>query len=222
MTDRRTKWRTAAALVGAMALSALAPENHAVAADASPEVTIHEHRTLPVAGLGPLTVHVWRRGTEIQVAALDKRRAMVVLRSGTLRDGMLNETAPMQGVLSARTRTIGADGDVAVDECESTECAQAIAAQASALAAQATFIENAASTTQRMVVRMCPTEGDDAAVIATDAHWALAGAAAPCKWRVVPAATFAAWPASVDGTPVRVGDTVFRTQQALYRLVHGR
>ena len=222
MTDRRSKWQTVVALAGAMVLSAFIAEIHAVATDAPPEVIIHEHRTLPVAGLGPLTVHVWQRGTEIQVAALDERGAMVVLRSGFVRDDLLNETVPMQGVLSARTRTIGADGAVAVDECTSTDCAQAVAAHASALAAQVTFVENAGSTTQRMVVRMCPMTGDDAAVITTDADWALAGAAAPCKWRVVPAIVFAAWPASVTSTLVQVGDTRYQMRRALFRLVHGR
>ena len=222
MTDRRTKWQTATALADAMALSAFAPEIHAATADASPAVIIHEHRTLPVGGLGALTVHVWRRGTEIQVAALDERGAMIVLRSGTFRAGKLSDAAPMQGVLSARTRTISADGVLTVDECESTECAQAVATQASALAAQTTFLENVASRTQRIVVRMCPTADEDATAITTDAHWASEGAATPCRWRVVPALAFAAWPASVDSTLVRVGGTVFRVQRASYRLVHGR
>ena len=127
----------------------------------------------------------------------------------------------MQGALSARTPTIGDDGIVMVEECASTECAQAIAEQASALAAQATFIENAASTTQRMMVRMCPTAEDETTTIRTNAHWAQAGASVPCKWRMVPAATFAAWSSTERSGRLLVGDTVFELHRTVLRLAHG-
>ena len=125
---------------------------------------------------------------------------MVVLRSGTIGDGASVHLVPMRGVPMARTRTIGADGTAAVEECTSTDCAQAIAVRASALAAQtnfrATAIERPGSTTQRILVRMCPIDGDDSAAIATNAAWAWAGAYAPCKWRVVPDGALADWPAN--------------------------
>ena len=225
MRDRRSNWQTAAVLAGATLLSALAAEGHAGVAEEVKGVTVHEHRTQPVPGLGPLTVHVWRHGTRVQVVALDEGGAMVVLRSGTIGDGVSVHPAPMRGALGARTRTIGADGTVAVEECTSTDCAQAIAVRASALAARASFrgtpVERAARTARRTVVRMCPMDGGDGAAVATNAAWARAGAGAPCKWRVVPAGALADWPVAGRGARVRVGDTVFQVDRAVLQPVHG-
>ena len=221
MTDGRSKWHTGAALASVLVLGAFAAERNAGAAESLPEVNIHEHRTQPVPSLGPLTVHVWQRGTEIQVAALDERGAMVVLRSGTIHDGASSDTTPMQGVLTARTRTIGKDGALVVDECASSGCAQAIAVHASALASQATFIKRIGRPAHHIAVRMCPTAGDGTEAIATNAGWAWAGAYAPCKWRIVPAAAFAAWPLTERSARVRVGDTVFQMHRAALKPVHG-
>ena len=225
MKDRRSNWHIATALAGATLLSAFAAEGNAGAADDAQGVIVHEHRTLPVPGVGPLTVHVWQHGTRVQIVALDERGAMVVLRSGTIGDGASVHLTAMRGVPAARTRTIGADGTVAVEECESTDCAQAIADRASALAAQSHFRaapnERARSTTPRIVVRMCPIDGDDTAAVATNAAWAWAGAYAPCKWRVVPAGALAEWPVAERSARVRVGNTVFQMDQAVLRPVHG-
>ena len=225
MRDRRSNWQTAAALAGATLLSAFAAEGNAGAADVVRGVIVHEHRTQPVPGFGPLTVHVWQHGTRIQIVALDEHGTMVVLRSGTIGDGASVHPAPMRGVPMARTRTIGADGTAAVEECASPDCAQAIAVRASALAARtnfrATAIERAASTTQRVVVRMCPIDGDDSAAVATNAAWAWAGANAPCKWRVVPAGALADWPVAERSARVRVGDTVFQMDRSVLQPVHG-
>ena len=226
MRDRRSNWQTAAALAGATLLSAFAAEGNAGAADVAQGVIVHEHRTQPVPGFGPLTVHVWQHGTRIQIVALDEHGTMVVLRSGTIGDGASVHPVPMRGVPMARTRTIGADGTAAVEECASTDCAQAIAVRASALAAQtnfrATAIERPGSTTPRILVRMCPIDGDDSAAIATNAAWAWAGAYAPCKWRVVPAGALADWrPVAERSARVRVGDTVFQMDRAVLQPVHG-
>ena len=225
MRDRRSNWQTAAALAGATLLSAFAAEGNAGAAAEAQGVVVHEHRTQPVPGFGPLTVHVWQRGIRIQIVALDERGAMVVLRSGTIGDGGPVHMAPMRGVPAARTRTIGANGTMAVEECTSTDCAQAIAARASALAAQthfrATPTERTANTTPRVVVRMCPIDGDDSTAIATNAAWAWAGAYAPCKWRLVPAGALAEWPAAGRSARVRVGDTVFQMDRTVLQPVHG-
>ena len=225
MRDRRSNWQTAAALAGATLLSAFAAEGNAGAADVVRGVIVHEHRTQPVPGFGPLTVHVWQHGTRIQIVALDEHGTMVVLRSGTIGDGASVHPVPMRGVPMARTRTIGADGTAAVEECASTDCAQAIAVRASALAVQtnfrATAIERAGSATQRILVRMCPIEGDDTAAIAWNASWAWAGAYAPCKWRVVPAGALAHWPVVERSARVRVGDTVFQMERAVFEPVHG-
>lgn len=225
MRDRRSNWRTATALAGATLLSAIAAESNAGTADESRGVIVHEHRTQPVAGFGPLTVHVWQHGTRVQIVALDARGAMVVLRSGTISDDVPVHLEPMRAVPAARTRTIGANGTVAVEECASTDCAQAIADRASALAAQthfrATPIERATGSTQRVVVRMCPSDGDDSAAITTNAAWAWAGAYAPCKWRAAPAGAFADWPVAERSTRVRVGDTVFQVDRAVFHPVHG-
>ena len=225
MRNSRSNWQTAAALAGATLLSAFAAEGNAGATDEARGVIVIEHRTQPVPGFGPLTVHVWQHGTRIQIVALDERGAMVVLRSGTIGDGGSVHAAPMRGVPAARTRTIGADGTVAVEECASTDCAQAIAVRASAIAAQtnfrATAIERPGSMTQRVVVRMCPIDGNDSAAIATNAAWAWAGAYAPCKWRVVPAGALADWPVAERSARVRVGDTVFQMDRAVLQPVHG-
>ena len=225
MRDRRSNWQTAAALAGATLLSAFAAEGNAGAADEVQGVIVIEHPTQPVPGVGPLTVHVWQHGTRIQIVALDESGAMVVLRSGTIGDGASVHLVPMRGVPTARIRTIGPDGTVTVEECTSTDCAQAIANRASALAAQthfrATPIEHAAGSTQRVVVRMCPIDGDDSAAIATNAAWAWAGAYAPCKWRAVPARALADWPVAERSTRVRVGDTVFQMDRAVFQPVHG-
>ena len=224
MRDRRINWRSAAALAGATLLSALAAECHAGVAGETQGVVVHEHRTQPVPGFGALTVHVWQHGNRVQVVALDERGAMVVLRSGTIGDDA-SEQVPMQGLLAARTRTIGADGTVAVEECASPGCAQTIAVRASALAARTRFresaIERSASPTQRILVRMCPLDDDDTAVLATNAAWAWAGAYAPCKWRAVPAGALADWPVAERRARVRVGDTVFQMDRAVFEPVHG-
>ena len=225
MTNRHDKLRTGLAiaavvsLVTTIVLSAPATERAADAVGATKNVRVHEHRTLPVAGLGRLTVHVWRRDTEVQVAALDERGAMVVLRVGTMHDGTSSVTAPMQGALSARTRSIDADGTVAVEECANESCARSVAERASAVAAQANLIPYAGSTTQSLAVRMCPTEGT--ATRTSIPHWVPAGANSPCKWQIVPAATLAAWPVTGRSDRVRVGDTVFQIHRAPLRLVHG-
>ena len=225
MRDRRSNWQTATALAGATLLSAFAAESGAGAADEARGVTVHEHRTQPVPGFGPLTVHVWQHGTRIQIVALDERGAMVVLRSGTIGVGEPVDLAPMRGVPSARTRTIDANGTMAVDECESTHCAQAIAVRASALAAQTHFRANpnerAAGSTRRSMVRMCPVEDDDSTAVVTNAAWAWAGAYAPCKWRLVPGGALADWPSAERSARVRVGDTVFEMDRAVLQPVHG-
>ena len=224
MRNRRSIWQTAAALAGATLLSAFAAEGNADTADEAQGVIVHEHRTQLVPGFGPLTVHVWQHGTRIQIVALDDRGEMVVLRSGSIGDGASGHSTPMRGVPMARTRTIGADGTAAVEECASTDCAQAIAVRASSLAAQtnfrATAIERPGSTTLRTVVRMCPIDGDDTAAIATNAAWAWAGAYAPCKWRVVPAAALADWPVAERSARVRVGNAVFQMDRAVLKPVH--
>ena len=225
MRNRRINWQTAAALAVATLPSAFAAEGNAGAAGEAQGVIVHEHRTQPVPGVGPLTVHVWRRGTRIQIAALDERGAMVVLRSGIIGDGVSVHSAPMRGVLTARTRTIGADGSVAVEECASVDCAQSIADRASALAARTSFrgtsIERAASATRRIMVRMCPVDGDDGTAIAMNTAWAWAGAYAPCKWRVVPDDALADWPAAGRSARVRLRGTVFRMDRAVFEPVHG-
>ena len=225
MRDRRSKLKIAMTLAGATLLSAYAAEGYAGAADAAQGVIVHEHRTQPVPGFGALTVHVWRHGTRIQIVALDDRGAIVVLRSGTIGDGRSVDLVPMQGVPTARTRTIRANGAMAVEECASTDCAQAIAVRASTLAARthfrATPVERAAGTTQRVVVRMCPIDGDDSAAIKTNAAWAWSGAYAPCKWRLVPAGALGDWPEAERSARVRVGDTVFQVDRAVLNPVHG-
>lgn len=225
MRDGTNICQTATALAGAMLLSAFAAESNAGVSDETRGVIVHEHRTQPVPGFGPLTVHVWQHGTRIQIVALDERGAMVVLRSGSIGDSEPVHLAPMQGVPGARTRTIDANGMMAVEECANTDCAQAIAVRASTLAAQthfrATPNERAASSTQHNVVRMCPVDGDDGSAVATNAAWAWAGAYAPCKWRVVPAGVLADWPAAGRSVRVRVGDTVFQMDRAMLLPVHG-
>ena len=225
MRDRRSKLKIAMTLAGATLLSAYAAEGHAGAADAAQGVIVHEHRTQPVPGFGALTVHVWRHGMRIQIVALDERGAVVVLRSGTIGDGPPVDLVPMQGVPTARTRSIRANGGMAVEECASTDCAQAIADRASALAAQthfrATPVEHVAGSTQRVVVRMCPIDGDDSAATETNAAWAWAGAHAPCKWRLVPAGALADWPVAERSARVRVGDIVFQVDRAVLNPVHG-
>ena len=225
MNEVRNIWQTATALAGATLLSALAAESNAGVSDETHGVTVHEHRTQPVPGFGPLTVHVWQHGTRIQIVALDERGAMVVLRSGTIGDGAPGHSTPMRGVPAARTRTIGANGTMAVEECASTDCAQAIADRASALAAQTHFranpSERAASSTERTVVRMCPVEDDESTAVATNAAWARAGAGTPCKWRLVPAGALADWPTAGRSARVRVGDTVFQMDRAVLNPVHG-
>jgi len=225
MRNRTNNWKTAMALAGAMLLSAFAVESNAGAAGEVQGVIVHEHRTQPVPGFGPLTVHVWQHANRIQIVALDERGAMVVLRSGTIGGGPPVDLVPMQGVPSARTRTIGSDGTAAIEECASTDCAQSIADRASALAAQthfrATPVEQAAGSTLRVVVRMCPIDGDDSAAIETNAAWAWAGAYAPCKWRLVPAGALADWPVDERSARVRVGDTVFQMDRAVLNPAHG-
>ena len=226
MTNRHDKLRTGLAiaavisLVTTIVLSAPATERDADAIGSTKNVQVYEHRTLPVAGLGRLTAHVWRRGTEVQVAALDERGAMVVFRAGTMHDGTSSVTAPMQGAPSARIRSIDTDGTVAVEECANESCAQLVAERASAVAARATFIPYAGSTTQSLAVRMCPTEGT--ATRTSIPHWVQAGANSPCKWQIVPAATLAAWPVSGHSDRVWVGDTVFQIHRAPLRLAHRR
>ena len=226
MTNRHDKLRTGSAiaavvsLVTTIVLSAPATEGDADAIGSTKNVQVYEHRTRPVAGLGQLTVHVWRRDTEVQVAALDERGTMVVLRAGTMHDGTSSVTAPMQGAPSARIRSIDTDGTVAVEECANESCAQLVAERASAVAARATFIPYAGSTTQSLAVRMCPTEGT--ATRTSIPHWVQAGANSPCKWQIVPAATLAAWPVSGHSDRVWVGDTVFQIHRAPLRLAHRR
>ena len=225
MRDRRNHWQTAATLTLATVLSALAVETNAEVADETREFVVYEHRTQPVPGSGPLTVQVWHDGNRIQVVALNERGAMLVLRSGSTGDGVSVHPAPMQGVLPARTRTVGADGTVTVEECARTDCAQTVALRASALAAKANFretpVEHAVRKTQRTVVRMCPIDDDGGATIATNAEWAWAGAYTPCKWRVLPAGTLTDWPVAERSVRVRVGDTVFQMDRAVLRPVHG-
>ena len=227
MRDRRNNWQTAATLAGATLLSSLAVEANAGVVDETRGVIVHEHRTQPVPGSGPLTVQVWHDGTRIQVVALDERGAMLVLRSGSIGDGVSVHQAPMQGVLPARTRTVGADGTVTVEECGRTDCAQAVALRASALAAKANFretpVERAARKTQRTAVRMCPIDAGSGATITitTNAVWAWVGTYTPCKWRVVPAGALADWPVAERSVRVRIGDTVFQMDRAELRPVHG-
>ena len=72
MTNRNEKLCTGSAIAAVISLlttivlSAPALEHNADAIATTEDVRVHEHRTPPVAGLGPLTVHVWRRGTEVQ------------------------------------------------------------------------------------------------------------------------------------------------------------
>ena len=227
MTNRNEKLCTGSAIAAVISLlttivlSAPALEHNADAIATTEDVRVHEHRTPPVAGLGPLTVHVWRRGTEVQIAALDERGAMVVLRAGTMHDGNSNATAPMQDTPSARFRSIDADGTVTVEECANESCARSVAERASAVAARANLIPYAGSTTQNLAVRVCPNEAADTATRTSIPHWVRAGSDAPCKWQIVPAATLAAWPVTGRSDRVWVGDTVFQIHRAPLRLMHG-
>ena len=207
-------------LVATIVLSAPAAERAAGALGATTPVRVHEHGTPPVAGLGRMTVHVWRRGTEVQVVALDERGAVVVLRAGTMLDGTSSVTAPTQGLLSARIRTIDANGSVAIEECAKESCAKSVAGRAIAVAGRATFIPRLGGRNQSLAVRMCPTEGGDTATRTSIPHWMRSGANAPCKWQIVPAATLAAWPVTGRSNRVWVGDTVFRIHRAALRLMH--
>jgi len=226
MTNRHEKLRaglviaTVISIITAIVLSAPATERDADATDATKIVRVHEHRTLPVASLGPLTVHVWRRGTEVQVVALDEVGSMVVFRAGTLHDGTLSVAAPMPGNAPARIRSIDPDGTMRVEECAHESCVQSIARHASALAARTNFIPYAGSTSRSLAVRMCPADGAEIVSRTSIPHWVQAGADAPCKWQIVPAATLAAWPVTGSTNRVRVDDSVFQIHRAPIRLIH--
>ena len=227
MTNRHKNLRTGSAiaavisLAATIALSAPAPERASDAIGTTENVRVHEHRTLSFAGLGRLTVHVWRRGTEVQIAALDEHGAMVVLRAGTMHDATSSVTTPIQETPSARIRAIDADGTVTVEECANESCARSVAQRASALAARADLLPYTGSTTQSLAVRLCPKGGADTATRSSIPHWVRAGADAPCKWQILPAATLAAWPVTGRSDRVRVADTVFQVHRAPLRLMHG-
>ncbi|MDD9982387.1 MAG: hypothetical protein OXU81_13695 [Gammaproteobacteria bacterium] len=228
MTNRHDRLRTASAIAAATSLIAtIALTAPATGRDANESATpgnieVFEHETLPVPGLGPLTVHVWRRGTEVQVAALDERGAMVVLRAGTIDDTAPAAAAAMPGRLSARTRYIGADRTATVEECANERCARAVAERASAVAAGAHLIPYTGSPDRSLAVRMCPAEGAHTATRSSIPHWMRAGAEVPCKWQIVPAATLAAWPVAGRSERIWIGDTMFRIHRAPLRLIHGR
>ena len=122
MTNRHDSLRTASAiaaaasLIATIGLSAPAAGRDAEESGAPGSIHVLEHETLPVPGLGPLTVHVWRRGPEVQFAALDNRGAMVVLRAGTIHDSTPDGTAAMRGRPSARIRFIGTGHTATVEE----------------------------------------------------------------------------------------------------------
>ena len=228
MTTRHDRLRTATAIAAATLLIAtIAPTAPATerGADASgpPEnIRILEHETLHVPGLGPLTVHVWRRGTEVQVAALDDRGAMVVLRAGTIHDATPAATAAMHGRASARIRYIGAHHTATVEECANEICTRAVVERASVVAADAHLIPYTGRPGRSLAVRMCPAEDAHTATRSSSPHWMRAGAEAACKWQIVPAATLAAWPVAGRSDRVWVGDTIFRIHRAPLRLIHGR
>lgn len=227
MTNRHHKLWTVSAitavisLVTTIVLSAPASKRDAHAIGATQNVRVHEYRTLPVAGLGRLTVHVWRRGTEVQVAALDERGAMVVLRGGAMHDGTSNPIAPKQDTPSARVRTIDADGTVTVEECANESCARTVAERASAVAAKANLIPYVGTSTWSLAVRMCPSDVAGTATRTSIPHWVRAGVDSPCKWQIVSAATLAAWPVTGRADRVWVGDTEFQIHRAPLRLMHG-
>lgn len=228
MTNRHDGLRTAPAitaatlLIATIAPTAPATEPGADASGAPVNIRVLEHETLPVPGLGPLTVHVWRRGTEVQVAALDDRGAMVVLRAGTIHDATPAATAVMRGRPSARIRYIGADHTTTVEECADESCARAVAERASAVAAHTHLISYTGNPGRSLAVRMCPAEGAQTATRSSIPHWMRAGGKAACQWQIVPAATLAAWPVAGRSDRVWVGDTIFRIQRAPLRLIHGR
>ena len=226
MTNRHDRLRTASAiaaatsLIATIGLSGATTGRDADENGASGNIQVLERETLPVPGLGPLMVHVWRRGTEVQVAALDDRGAMVVFRAGTIHDATPVATAPMHDSLSARIRYIGADHTATVEECANESCARAVADRASAVAADANLIPYTGNPGRSLAVRMCPAEGAHTATRSSIPHWMRAGAEAACKWRIVPAATLAAWPIAGRSDRVWVGDTIFRVHRAPLRLIH--
>ena len=226
MTNRHDSLLTASAiaaaasLIATIGLSAPAAGRDADESGATGSILVLEHETLPVPGLGPLTVHLWRRGSEVQVAALDDRGAMVVLRAGTIHDATPAATAAMRGRPSTRIRFIGTGHTATVEECANERCARAVAERASAVAAEARLIPYAESPGRSLAVRMCPAEGARTATRSSIPHWMRAGAQAPCKWRIVPAATLAAWPIAGRSDRVWIGDTIFRMHRAPLRLIH--
>ena len=129
-------------------------------------------------------------------------------------------TAPMHDSLSARIRYIGADHTATVEECANESCARAVADRASAVAADANLIPYTGNPGRSLAVRMCPPEGAHTATRSSIPHWMRAGAEAACKWRIVPAATLAAWPIAGRSDRVWVGDTIFRVHRAPLRLIH--
>ena len=187
MTNRHDRLRTASAiatvtsLIATIALTTPATGRGADEGGAPENIQVLEHETLPVPGLGPLTVHVWRRGTEAQVAALDERGAMVVLRAGTIHDATPAAAAAMHSRLSAKIRYIGADHTATVEECANERSARAVAERASAVAADAHLIPNTGSPGRSLAVRMCPAEGAHTATRSSIPHWMRAGAEAACK-----------------------------------------
>ena len=225
MNTRRSRTRTCAACAIAALLGALAGAPVAFA-DAAPGIIVHEHRTEPVAGFGSLNVHVWRRGAEVQVVALDAREIVRVLRTGTLGDDTVEALGAMGGLPTARTRTIDADGAVTVEVCDEVACAQAIAARGAAIAARTRFEaltrEQTAGEPPRNMVRMCPIrEAGAGAVTAPNAAWVSAGAQAPCRWHIVATGTLGTWPGDEFSALIRVGDAVFQADRAVLDPVHG-
>ena len=127
----------------------------------------------------------------------------------------------MRGRPSARIRFIGTGHTATVEECANERCARAVAERASAVVAEAQLIPYAGSPGRSLAVRMCPAEGARTATRSSIPHWMRAGAQAPCKWRIVPAATLAAWPIAGRSDRVWIGDTIFRMHRAPLRLIHG-
>ena len=216
-------WRHSAAQTAAWMLGALlAVVAVAAAADArrGEAVTVIEHRTEAVPGMGRLEVHVWTDGAAVQVAALDERGAMVVLREGAMHRGSgTGGTALIRGTLPAMRHVIPAHGTAMRTACTEHACAEALAGEAAVAVRAADMVEHTGQGTDTMLVRACPVgDGSPEGVAEMVEEQVMEAVQAQCRWLTLEGDTSFA---IRRPTEARLSGTRYEVRYARWRPVHG-
>ena len=186
-------------------------------------VSVIDHRTEPLPGMGRLHLQIWHDGETIQVIGLDEQGAIVLAREGTLdSEPTLEGTGALRGIRPAGTLRVQADNTASHQRCATERCAHENAILAESLVRAATMGVATAPGEASMMSRICPVpDGGARSGVAPSPALAALARRAPCRWVPLANADVAALPGVGRQVRVQIGTTVYHFRQARWLIGAG-